>query len=78
MTIKQRAVLQTLGIVAAIITGSVGVTLILEQLTRDQILFALSAGSIGLLIFSMYGVVLSRLEYQDKLKEITKTNPTLR
>ena len=78
MTIKQRAVLQTLGIVAAIITGSVGITLILEQLTRDQILFALSAGSIGLLIYSMYGVVLSRLEYQDKLKEITKTNPTLR
>ena len=78
MTLKQRAVLQTLGIVAAIITGSVGVTLILEQLTRDQILFALSAGSIGLLIFSMYGVVLSRLEYQDKLNEITKTNPTLR
>ena len=78
MTIKQRAVLQTLAIVAAIITGSVGITLILEQLTRDQILFALSAGSIGLLIYSMYGVVLSRLEYQDKLKEITKTNPTLR
>jgi hypothetical protein len=78
MTIKQRAVLQTLAIVAAILVGSVSITLILEQLTRDQIVFALGAGSIGLLIFSMYGVVLSRLEYQDKLKEITKTNPTLR
>ena len=78
MTIRQKAVVQTLAIVAAILTGSIGITLILEQLTRDQILFALSAGSIGLLIYSMYGVVLSRLEYQDKLKEITKTNPTLR
>jgi hypothetical protein len=78
MTLKQRAVLQTLAIVAAILAGSVSVTLILEQLTRDQIVFALGAGSIALLIFSMYGVVLSRLEYQDKLNEITKTNPTLR
>ena len=78
MTLKQRAVVQTLAIVAAILVGSIGITFILEQLTRDQILFALSAGSIGLLIFSMYGVVLSRLEYQDKLKEMTENNPTLR
>jgi len=70
MTLKQRAVLQTLAIVAAILAGSVGVTLILEQLTRDQIVFALGAGSIALLIFSMYGVVLSRLEYEETLNKL--------
>jgi uncharacterized membrane protein YccC len=70
MTVKQRAILQTAGIVAGILVSSIGVTLILEQLTRDQILFTLGAGSIALLIYSMYGVVLSRLEYNETVKRL--------
>jgi Na+-transporting methylmalonyl-CoA/oxaloacetate decarboxylase beta subunit len=70
MTLKQRAVIQTAAIIAVIVTTSVGMTLILEQLTREQILFALSAGSIALLIYSMYGVVLSRLEYNDTVDKL--------
>ena len=70
MTVKQRAILQTAGIIAAIVVGSVGTTLILEQLTREQIVFALGGGSIALLIYSMYGVILSRLEYQETLKKL--------
>jgi hypothetical protein len=45
-------------------------TLILEQLTREQIVMALGAGSIALLVYSMYGVILSRLEYQESLKKM--------
>jgi hypothetical protein len=70
MTVKQRAILQTAGIIAAIVVGSVGTTLILEQLTREQIVFALGGGSIALLIYSMYGVILSRLEYEETLKKL--------
>jgi hypothetical protein len=70
MTVKQRAILQTAGIVAGILVSSIGVTLILEQLTREQILFTLGAGSIALLVYSMYGVVLSRLEYEETLKKL--------
>jgi hypothetical protein len=70
MTVKQRAILQTAGIIASIVIGSVGMTLILEQLTREQIVFALGAGSIALLVYSMYGVILSRLEYQETLKKM--------
>lgn len=70
MTVKQRAILQTAGIVAGILVSSIGVTLILEQLTREQILFTMGAGSIALLIYSMYGVVLSRLEYAETLKKM--------
>ena len=70
MTVKQRAILQTAGIVAGILVSSIGVTLILEQLTRDQILFTLGAGSIALLVYSMYGVVLSRLEYEETLNKL--------
>ena len=70
MTVKQKALLQTAGIVAGILVSSIGVTLIMEQLTREQILFTLGAGSIALLIYSMYGVVLSRLEYEETLKKL--------
>ena len=70
MTLKQRAIIQTAAIIAVIVTTSVGLTLILEQLTREQILFALSAGSIALLIYSMYGVVLSRLEYNETVNKL--------
>ena len=70
MTVKQRAIVQTAGIVAGILVSSIGVTLILEQLTRDQILFTLGAGSIALLVYSMYGVVLSRLEYEETLNKL--------
>jgi drug/metabolite transporter (DMT)-like permease len=74
MTVKQTAILQTAGIVAAILFSSIGVTLILEQLTREQILFGLGAGSIALLVYSMYGVILSRLEYQETLKKLVDVN----
>ena len=70
MTLKQRAIIQTAGIVAAILVSSIGVTLILEQLTRDQILMTLGVGSIALLVYSMYGVVLSRLEYEETLNKL--------
>ena len=78
MTLKQRAVVQTAGILAVIVGSSVAITALLNYLTAGQIINGLAFASIALLIYSMYGVVLSRLEYQDKLKEITKNNPTLR
>jgi hypothetical protein len=78
MTLKQRAVVQTAGILAVIVGTSVALTALLNYLTAGQIINGLAFASIALLIYSMYGVVLSRLEYQDKLKEITKNNPTLK
>ena len=70
MTIKQRAVLQTLGIIAAIVGGSLILNLILAELTREQIGYAFGGVSIAMLIYSMYGVVLSRLEYTEHLNKI--------
>lgn len=70
MTLKQRAFLQTLGILAVIITASVGITLVLNYMTAGQIINGLAFASIALLIYSMYGVILSRLEYQETVKKI--------
>ena len=70
MTVKQRAIVQTLGLLALIIASSVGVTMILQHLTTDQVLLGLGSASIALLVYSMYGVILSRLEYQETLKKM--------
>ena len=70
MTLKQRAVLQTAGILAVSVTASLAVTALLNYLTAGQIINGLAFASIALLIYSMYGVVLSRLEYEDSVKKM--------
>jgi hypothetical protein len=70
MTLKQRAILQTAGILAVIVGGSVSISLVLQMLTPDQIITGFAVLSIALLIYSMYGVVLSRLEYAETVKRL--------
>jgi hypothetical protein len=70
MTVKQKALLQTAGIIAVIVGGSVGISLILQMLTPNQIITGFAVLSIAALAYSMYGVVLSRLEYQETLKKL--------
>ena len=72
MNLKLKAALQTAGILAVIFTVSVGVQLLLTGLTADDISNILSVGSITLLVYCMYQLVLSRLEYTQKVDEITQ------
>ena len=72
MNIKLRAALQTAGILAVITSISIGVQLLLAGLTADEISKILSVGSITLLVYCMYQLVLSRLEYTQKVDEITQ------
>ena len=70
MNVKQKALIQTAAILAAIVGGSVAVTLILQTLTTEQIVNGFAIISIALLVYSMYGVILSRLQYEETLKKI--------
>jgi hypothetical protein len=70
MTLKQRAILQTAGIVTTVVASSVIVTLILEQLSAQQIVSGFALLSMGALVYAIYGVVLSRLEYAATLKSL--------
>jgi len=72
MNVKLRAALQTAGVLAVICTVSVGVQLFFAGLTADEISNILSVGSIALLVYCMYQLVLSRLEYTQKVDEITQ------
>lgn len=70
MTLKQRAIVQTAGIVAAIVSSSVAITLVLEQLTSQQIISGFALLSMAALVYAIYGVVLSRLEYDATVKQL--------
>ena len=70
MTLKQRAIAQTAAIVGAILVGSVAISLILAELTREQIVNGFAILSIAALVYAVYGVVLSRLEYNDTVKRL--------
>ena len=70
MTLKQRAIIQTAGIIAVILAGSVSISLVLNMLTPEQVLNGFAILSIALLVYSMYGVVLSRLEYDETVKRL--------
>jgi hypothetical protein len=73
MNLKLKAALQTAGVLAVICTVSVGVQLLLAGLTADEISKILLVGSITFLIYAIYlVVVLSRLEYTQKVDEITQ------
>jgi putative flippase GtrA len=72
MNLKLKAALQTAGVLAVICTVSVGVQLLLTGLTADEIAKILSVGSITLLVYCMYQLVLSRLEYTQKVDEIAR------
>jgi len=72
MTLKLRAALQTAGILAVITTVALGVQLLFATLTAQQLSTAFVVGGITFLVYCMYQVVLHRLEYKQKIKEIAQ------
>jgi hypothetical protein len=72
MNIKVKAALHTAGILAVITSVSIGVQLLVAVLTAQELSTVLAVISITFLIFGMYQMVLGRLEYNQKVDEITK------
>ena len=72
MNIKIKAALQTAGILAVITSISIGVQLLVAVLTAQELSTVLAVISITFLIFGMYQMILGRLEYNQKVDEITK------
>lgn len=72
MTLNQKALLQTIAIVLAVVGGSAGTTYLLSLLGPQA---PAIAGCIFLLVvfgYLTFDIVKNRLEYQQKLEEINK------
>ena len=71
MTLKQKAMIQTLAIFAGIIAGSLLLNVILMYASIQAIQYVCGAILIGFLVYGVYGVVLSRLEHDEKLEQLS-------
>ena len=64
--------LHTVCLIVGTIAVSLGVTYIGSVLTRDQVGWILASPVVGLFIYLVYGIMLSRLEYRAALEKINQ------
>ncbi len=75
MSIKLKALLQLSGLVIASIVLAYVMEMIRQNFSPDTILAAFEYGLIGGLLYMAYSFLVSRLEYNEKMKEINdRTN----
>ena len=72
MNLKQKAALHTAGLFATIIGASVVVSYAASLITVAQVQYGIGVLCICGLVFTMYQVVLSRLEYKESFNESLK------
>jgi hypothetical protein len=72
MSLKIKALLQLVGLVAAGIAGAELVHFITTFVPRETIINAIQFGCIGGLLYVCYSLILSRLEYQESLDKLNK------
>jgi cytochrome c-type biogenesis protein CcmE len=71
MTLKQKALLQTVGIVLVIVAMSLLMNLVLFYTPVEVLKYAAGIALAGFVFYGIYGVVLSRLQYDETVKSIT-------
>ena len=72
MTLNQKAALQTVAIIVAVVGGSAGTTYLLSLLDPQAPAIAGCTLLLGVLVYLTFGIVKNRLEYQQKLEEIAQ------
>ena len=72
LSLKQKALAQTLGMFALAIVTAVVVTFIMANVSTQVLVNAICVGFFTWLAYLFYSITLSRLEYNEKLKEMTE------
>jgi uncharacterized membrane protein YfcA len=72
LSIKQKAMLITAGIIAGVIAGSYAVTFILANVPAHIIANVCGGAFVAWFIYLFYAITLNRLEYEQKINEITR------
>jgi hypothetical protein len=72
MSLKLKALLQLVGLVLAGIAGSELINFITTYVPKETIWTGIQCGIIGALLYLCYGLILSRLEYNETLKNLNK------
>jgi hypothetical protein len=72
MNLKLKAALYTAGLFASMIGASVVVSYIASIMTATQAVYILGVLCIGALVYTIYGVMLARMEYNESLNDSLK------
>jgi hypothetical protein len=72
MSLKLKAFLQLVGILATSVTVALLLTLITTYVPKETVITLIEFGFIGGLLYMIYTVILSRLEYEERIKSITQ------
>ena len=72
LSLKQKAMLITVGIIAGVITGSLAIAFIVANVSAQTIGYVTGAGFCAWFIYIFYAITLNRLEYEAKIEEITR------
>jgi formate/nitrite transporter FocA (FNT family) len=70
LSLKQKAMLITAGIIVSVIAGSFAVAFIVANVPAQIIGNAIGGGLVAWFIYLFYAITLNRLEYEQKIKEI--------
>ena len=72
MTLNQKAALQTVAVLLAVVGGAVGITYLLSLLGPQAPAIAGCVLLLGVFAYMTFGLVKNRLEYTQKLEEINQ------
>ena len=72
LSLKQKALAQTIVMFALAIAASVVIAFIVANVSTAVLVNAIGAGFFGFIAYLFYSITLSRLEYNEKLKEMTE------
>jgi hypothetical protein len=72
LSLKQKALFQTIGLFALAIPVAIIVTYIVANVSTTVLLNAVGVGFFVWFGYLFYGITLSRLEHQETLKELNK------
>ena len=72
MNLKLKAALYTAGLIATIVGASIVVSYIASIMTAAQGVYLLGVLCISGLVYTMYGVMLAHMEYNESLKRMAE------
>jgi hypothetical protein len=72
LSLKQKALVQTIGMFALAIASAVVITFIMANVSTQILINAIGVGFFTWLAYLFYSITLSRLEYNESLKELEK------
>lgn len=71
LSIKQKAMLITAGIFAGVIAGSFTIAFITANVSAETLGLVAGGGLCAWFVYIFYSITLNRLEYEQKIQEIT-------